>query len=101
VVLPSGLLQLLSGCGYLGRGLLLAADSVRKLPFARRFKTLAVPADERSASNILALGRDVVVPAGNPETASRIAERGLRVHPVSIGEFEKRDRGVTCLSLLF
>jgi dimethylargininase len=101
VPLPSGLLHLLSGSSYLGRGLLLATNSVDGLPFARRFGTISVPADEAPAANVLVLGEDVVVPAGYPETASRIAARGFRVHPAPVGEFEKRDGGVTCLSLLF
>jgi dimethylargininase len=101
VALPSGLLHLLSGCSYLGRGLLLAADSVRKLPFAGRFETIAVPGGEAPAANALALGPEVIVPAGYPETAYRIAQHGFRVHPAPVGEFEKRDGGVTCLSLLF
>ena len=101
VKLHAGLLHLLSGCSYLGGGLLLATDSVRQLAFSARFETVAVPANEAPAANVLALGQDVVVPAGYPETAFRLAQRGFRVHPVSVGEFEKRDGGVTCLSLLF
>jgi dimethylargininase len=101
VELHAGLLHLLSGCSYLGGGLLLAADSVRRLRFAARFEVIAVPADEPSAANVLSLGGDVVVPAGYRETASRIAARGFRIHPVAVGEFEKRDGGVTCLSVLF
>lgn len=101
VELPSDLLHLLSGCSYLGRGLLLAADLVRGLPFAERFQKIGIPDDEALAANVLALGDNVMVPAGYPKTSSRIAERGLEVHEVSVSEFEKRDGGVTCLSLFF
>jgi dimethylargininase len=101
VALPPDLLHLLSGCSYLGVGVLLAAEAVRKLPFAERFETIPVPEDESAAANVLALGSDVVVPAGYPETARRIAAHGFRVHAVAVSEFEKRDGGVTCLSILF
>lgn len=101
VALPPELLHLLSGCSHLGPGLLLAAESVRRLPFAERFQAIPVPDEERPAANVLALGEHVVVPAGYPTTSSRIAKRGLQVHEVPVGEFEKRDGGVTCLSLLF
>jgi N-dimethylarginine dimethylaminohydrolase len=40
-------------------------------------------------------------PAGYPVTASRLESTGLRVQRISVGEFEKRDGGVTCLSVLY
>lgn len=101
VPLPTDLLHLLSGCSHLGKGLLLATEPVRALPFAKRFGMVAVPEEEALAANVLALGRDVLVPAGYPETARRIGAHDLRAHPVDVGEFEKRDGGVTCLSLFF
>ena len=101
VPLPSGLLHLLSGCTYLGGGLLLVLDSLASQPFAREFQALPVAAGEAGAANALALGDDVIVPSRYPVTAGVIAERGFRVHPVDVSEFEKRDGGVTCLSLLF
>jgi dimethylargininase len=98
---PTDLLHLLSGCSSLGDLLLLAVDSVAALPLAARFRIVAVPPEESLGANVLALGKDVLVPAGYPETARRIAAQGRRVHPVEVGEFEKRDGGVTCMSLLF
>jgi len=101
VTLPRNLLHLLSGCSYLGGGLLLATESVRTLAFAERFRIVPVPQEEAPAANVLPLGRNVVVPAGYPETARRIAEHGFRIHAVAASEFEKRDGGVTCLSVLY
>lgn len=100
VAMPPDLLHLLSGCSYLGSGVLLASEAVRKLPFASRFEIIPVPDEEVLAANVLGLGRDVVLPAGYPETDRRIAVHGFRVHAVAVSEFEKRDGGVTCLSLL-
>jgi dimethylargininase len=96
---PTDLLHLLSGCSSLGEDRLLAVDSVAALPFASRFRTVPVPALEAAGANVLALGSEVFVAAGYPETARRIEDLGLRVHPVEVSEFEKRDGGVTCLAL--
>jgi dimethylargininase len=45
--------------------------------------------------------RVAVVPAGYPETTARIESAGFRAQRVSVSEFEKRDGGVTCLSVLY
>ena len=98
---PADLLHLLSGCSYLGGGLLLAVDSLHSFAKENGMEVLAVPPEEAGAANTLALGPDVIVPAGYPETETRIARTGRRVHPVPVSEFEKRDGGVTCLSILY
>jgi dimethylargininase len=101
VPLPSDLLHLLSGCAYLGENVLLAVGSLEDFARSRGFRAVAVSADEPLAANVLALGGDVIVPAGYPETAARLEQIGRRVHAVPVSEFEKRDGGVTCLSVLF
>jgi dimethylargininase len=101
VDLPPDLLHLLSGCAYLGQGVLLAVDSLGDFARPHGFDVVPVPAHEQPAANALALGRDVVMPAGYPETEARIAKTGRRVHTVPASEFEKRDGGVTCLSILY
>jgi len=101
VALPSDLLHLLSGCAYLGDEALLALDSLDDFARAHGFRRVPVPAHEALAANALALGSDVIMPAGYPETETRIARTGRRVHPVPVSEFEKRDGGVTCLSVLY
>jgi dimethylargininase len=101
VACPSDLLHLLSGCSYLGQGILLAVESVACLSFTTRFRIVAVPQEEALGANVLALGEDILVPKGYLETARRIEAQGRRVHAVEVSEFEKRDGGVTCLSLLY
>lgn len=101
VPLPSGLLHLLSGCSWLGNDALLAIESLEEFARTRGFPTVRVPAAEAPAANALVLGNDVLLPAGYPQTRSRIERLGRRVHAVSVGEFEKRDGGVTCLSVLY
>lgn len=101
VPLPGDLLHILSGCSYLGEGSLLAVDSL--VPFARKngFTVVRVPSHEEAAANVLPLRNTVVIPAGYPESQARIAQTGRRVVPVPMSEFQKRDGGVTCLSILY
>jgi dimethylargininase len=101
VPLPPDLLHLLSGCAYLGAGRLLAVRSLEEFARSRGFTAVWVAEGEPLAANVLALGADVIVPAGYPETAARIEEAGFRLRRISVGEFEKRDGGVTCLSVLY
>jgi len=98
---PPDLLHLLSGCAYLGGGDLLAVESLSEFGTARGLNVVPVPPEEVLSANVLSLGQDVIVPAGYPETATSIEATGRRTHPVPVGEFEKRDGGVTCLSILY
>lgn len=100
VPLPSDLLHLLSGCAYLGDRRLLAVRSLGEFVRSNGFAAVWVAEGEPLAANVLALGADVIVPAGYPETAARIEQAGFRLRRISVGEFEKRDGGVTCLSVL-
>lgn len=59
-----------------------------------------VAAPEASGANVLVVGGTVVVAASAPRTASLIATRGIDVEVVDIGEFEKAEAGLTCLSVL-
>ncbi len=101
VPVPPDLLHLLSGCTYLGDRTLLAVESLEEFARSRGFRVLPVPGHEAGAANVIVVGKDVIAPAGYPETHAQLEREGFRVHPVAIGEFEKRDGGVTCLSILF
>ena len=101
VPLPPDLLHLLSGCAYLGDRRLLAVRSLGEFVRSNGFAAVWVAEGEPLAANVLTLGADVIVPAGYPETAARIEQAGFRLRRISVGEFEKRDGGVTCLSVLY
>jgi dimethylargininase len=101
VPLPPDLLHLLSGCAYLGGRTLLAVDSLEEFARSRGFRVVRVAESEPLAANVLSIGTDAIVPAGYPETAVRIEQKGFQLRRISVGEFEKRDGGVTCLSVLY
>ena len=56
---------------------------------------------EAYAANSLWLNGTVLVPAGHPGSAQAIEDRGYRVVPVDVSEFQKLDGGLSCLSLRF
>jgi len=101
VSMPPGLLHLLSGCAYLGAGRLLAVTDLEPFARSKGFDVVPVAETEISGGNVLVFGNWAVVPAGYPETAARIQRAGFRVQRIAVGEFEKRDGGVTCLSVLY
>lgn len=101
VSLPPGLLHLLSGCAYLGDRSLLAVRALEPFARSRGFNVVPVAEEEPYAANVLVCGGRAVVPAGYPETTARIEQAGFRVQRISVSEFEKRDGGVTCLSVLY
>jgi len=101
VPVPGRYLHLLTGCAYLGDERLLATPECAALPELSQFDCLVVPDLEAPAANVLALGSQVILPDGYPLTAELLARAGFNLHSVSITEFEKRDGGVTCLSLLY
>ena len=98
---PPDLLHLLSGCASLGGRKLLAVASLEDFASSRGFETVPVAEEEPLAANVLALGSRVIVPAGYPKTAARLEAAGFRVQRISVSEFEKRDGGVTCLSVVY
>jgi dimethylargininase len=82
--LPDGSIVAVPGC--------LAADA-----FPDR-EVLSAP--EPSGANVLLVGDTVVTTASAPRTRALIAARGFTVVPVEVGELERAEAGVTCLSVL-
>lgn len=100
VPLPAGL-HLLSSCSYLGDGRVLITRECAACPELQGFEQFVIAPDEAYAANVLVLGKDVLMPAGFPLTESALRSAGLQPHSLDMSEFEKRDGGVTCLSLLY
>ena len=55
---------------------------------------------ESSGADVLLVGETVVISASAAQTAALIRRQGFSAEPVDIGEFEKCEAGVTCLSVL-
>jgi len=100
-VAVAGCLHLKTAVTAIGPGRLLADPrQVDARAFAGH-DVVAVAADEPGAANALLVGATVCLPASCPRTAAQLAARGFAVRTVDIGEFEKAEAGLTCLSLLF
>ncbi len=93
-------LHLKTSVSTLGGNLLVINPAfVETEPF-REFEWIEVDEDEAYAANCLAVGENVILPAGFPKLEQRIQEYGFSTLPVAMSEFQKADGGVTCLSLL-
>ena len=57
-------------------------------------------AAETTGGDVLCLGETVVLPADAPLTAARIDRLGFRAEPIDVGELQKIEAGVTCMSVL-
>jgi dimethylargininase len=55
---------------------------------------------EVSGGDVLCLGQTVVLPGDAPDTASALRRNGFFVETVEVGELQKIEAGVTCMSVL-
>ncbi len=93
-------LHLKTSVSTLGDNLLVINPShIETEPF-RELEWIEVNEDEAYAANCLAVGNNVLLPAGFPKLEQRIQAHGFSTVPVEMSEFQKADGGVTCLSLL-
>lgn len=90
----TGVLHLKSAVTALPDGTLIGDPDYVDLP------DLLVPPEETGSHVVLLGGDSVLIAASAPETADILMERGLDVVIVDIGEFEKLEGCVTCLSVL-
>jgi dimethylargininase len=62
---------------------------------------IEVPAEEPWGANVLVAGSTVVAPASAPRTCELLERSGFRVRSVEIGELQKAEGGLTCMSIVF
>ncbi len=94
-------LHLKTSVSTLGKGLLVINPShVETEPF-RELEWIEVDKEETYAANCLAVGENVILPAGFQKLEQRIQAHGFSTFPIEMSEFQKADGGVTCLSLIF
>ncbi len=92
-------LHLKTAASYLGQNtILLDPECVEVDAFGNK-DFIRVDASESYAANCLKVGNTVLVAQGFPDTRARIESLGLDTLEIPMGEFEKADGGLTCLSL--
>lgn len=94
-----GLLHLKTGLAWLGERRLLAWPELAEQAALRGYEVVTVSEQERYAANCVQVNGRILVPAGYPETAERLAGLGCQILPLEMSEFRKMDGGVSCLSL--
>jgi dimethylargininase len=97
-----GCLHLKTGCTHAGEGIVVVnPDWVDAGYFEREgLGVVTVAPSEPWAANVLRVGDALLMPAGSRATAARLGVAGLDPVEVEIGEFQKAEAGLTCLSLL-
>jgi dimethylargininase len=96
-----GLLHLKTGLSYLGEGRMAIAPGLDVPDVLKRFELVFLEAEERYAANCLAINGRVLIPAGAPRFADRLAALGYAPQVLEMSEFRKMDGGLSCLSLRF
>jgi dimethylargininase len=61
---------------------------------------VAVDPNEPAAANAVLAGSQLILPAGNPRTASKLRGNGFEVVEVDVSELQKAEAGVSCMSLI-
>jgi dimethylargininase len=98
-------LHLKTGATYAGRDdkgrdvVLLNPDWIDPSVFEDVFLLPSHP-DEAFGANSLRVGEKLIYPAAYPRTAQRLRSLGFDVVEVDIGELEKAEAGLTCMSLI-
>ena len=91
-------LHLKTGATFAGNNLLLYnSQAIDPAQFA---DVEPVGVLEPAAANCVLANDRIILPAGNPRTASMLRERGLHVVEVDVSELQKAEAGGTCMSLI-
>ena len=75
------------------------AEALAAHPAFASYRRLVVPVVETYAANCVRVNDAVLMAAGFPALAERVAALGHRVVTLDMSEFRKMDGGLSCLSL--
>jgi dimethylargininase len=93
-------LHLKSAVSYLGNNVLLIDPERVESDAFKNFQWIEVEEKDSYAANCLALGSQIIMPAGFPKIREKILQHGFETVELEMSEFEKADGGVTCLSII-
>ncbi|MAF66901.1 MAG: dimethylargininase [Planctomycetes bacterium] len=96
----SGCLHLKSAMTLIAPRTLLVQPAWIDLARVEGFELIPVDSEEPFAANTLRVGDSLLHPACFPRTRASLSGRGFAVTPLDIGEFQKAEGAVSCLSLL-
>ena len=101
VATPPGVLHFKTDCSLLDADTILATDRLAASGCFDDYRVIAVAAGEEAAANTIRFNDIVLMPAGFPRTAERIAQAGYDLRMIGNSECAKLDGGMSCLSLRF
>ena len=90
-----------SSVNAVGPDTLLITPDFAGHPALAGYKRIVISLEEAYAGNTLLINGKLIMPAGYPDTRSKLQSLGIPVIELDTSEFRKMDGGLTCLSLRF
>ena len=90
-----------SSVNAVGPDTLLTTPEFADHPLLAAYKRILISPEEAYAGNTLLLNGRLIMPAGYPDTRSKLRNLGMPIIELDTSEFRKMDGGLTCLSLRF
>ena len=95
------ILHLKSGIAAIGDHQLVVMEEMANRPEFQGYELIRVTPEETYAANCLEVNNRVLIPTGFPKLAADLSNRGFKLLPIEVSEFQKMDGGLSCLSLRF
>ena len=90
-----------SSVNAVGGDTLLTTPDFAEHPALAGYRRIVISTEEAYAGNTLLVNGRLIMPAGFPDTRSKLRGLGLPITELDTSEFRKMDGGLTCLSLRF
>lgn len=98
---PADVLHFKTDCAVLDEETVLSTPRLAATRCFDGYDTVLTAEGEEASANAVRFNAIVVLPAGFPQTAERLAKRGYDVREIGNTEAAKLDGGMSCLSLRF
>ncbi len=97
----TGVLHLKTGLTEIAPGVLVHDPHMKLESALSGLEVVTLPPEEGYAASVLPINQHILIAAGFPTVAELAARHYNEVHALPMGEIEKMDGGLTCLSLRF
>jgi len=94
-------LHLKSSVNYVGHNTLLITEKFADLDKLKGYDKIVLDKSEEYAANTLLINDHLITPRGFPNTRKKLELLGLEIIELDMSEMQKKDGGLTCLSLRF
>ena len=101
VITPPGVLHFKTDCSLLDAETVLATERLAASGCFDGYRVIPVAEGEEAAANTIRFNDVVLMPAGFPRTAERLAAAGYDLRQIGNSECARLDGGMSCLSLRF